>query len=84
MTQLEQALAAAEDAGLPLSDECLGVDGPAVRAIAEFDVEHVPDDPARAVAYSVLGTALYEPILVALRRLAHQDVAAVRLGFSDA
>jgi hypothetical protein len=24
----------------------------------------------------VLGTALYEPVVVALRRLAHQDVAA--------
>ncbi|MET0977050.1 MAG: MerR family transcriptional regulator [Leifsonia sp.] len=29
-----------------------------------------------AVEYAVLGTALYEPVVLAMRRLAHQDVAA--------
>jgi DNA-binding transcriptional MerR regulator len=81
--QLERALTAAETAGLPLTDERLDAYAPALRTIAEFDVAQVPDDPDRALEYSVLGTALYEPVLVALRRLAHQDVAAARLGGMD-
>ena len=64
----------------PLSDARLDVYAPSIRSIAEYDVAQVPDDPERAIEYSVLGTALYEPVLVALRRLAHQDVAAARLG----
>jgi len=78
--QLEQALTAAESAGLPLSDKRLAVYAPAIRQIADYDVAQVPTDPDRAIEYSVLGTALYEPVLVALRRLAHQDAAAARLG----
>lgn len=81
--QLEQALAAAESAGLPLSDARLAVYAPAIRQIAEYDVAQVPADPGRAIEYSVLGTALYEPVLAALRRLAHQDAAAARLGGVD-
>jgi len=81
--QLEQALTAAESAGLPLSDARLDVYAPSIRSIAEYDVAQVPDDAERAIEYSVLGTALYEPVLIALRRLAHQDVAATRLGGSD-
>ena len=84
VAQLEQALLAAENAGLGLLPERLAVYAPAIRAIAEYDVAHVPDDPAHAIEYSVLGTALYEPVIVALRRLAHQDVAAARLGTPEA
>jgi DNA-binding transcriptional MerR regulator len=77
--QLEQALAAAESAGLPLSDQRLATYAPAIRQIAEYDIAQIPSDPDRAIEYSVLGTALYEPVIVALRRLAHQDAAAARL-----
>ncbi|MCE9669767.1 MerR family transcriptional regulator [Myxococcus stipitatus] len=80
VAQLEQALAAAEAAGIPLDDERLAVYGPHVRAIAEFDVRSVPREPTAAVEYAVLGTALHEPVLVALRRLAHQDIAARLFG----
>jgi DNA-binding transcriptional MerR regulator len=80
VAQLERALTAAEAAGIPLDDERLAVYGPHIRAIAEYDVAQVPPDPARAVEYAVLGTALYEPVLLALRRLAHQDASARRLG----
>lgn len=79
VAQLERALEAAETAGLGLTDARLDVYAPAIRAIAEYDIAQVPDDPDRALEYSVLGTALYEPVLVALRRLAHQDVASARL-----
>jgi DNA-binding transcriptional MerR regulator len=80
VAQLERALTGAEAAGIPLDDERLAVYGPHIRAIAEYDVAQVPPDPARAVEYAVLGTALHEPVLLALRRLAHQDASARRLG----
>lgn len=76
--QLERALAAAEAMGVPLDDERLAVYAPHIRAIAEYDVSRIPDDPDAAIEYAVLGTAGHEPVLAALRRLAHQDLAATR------
>ena len=80
VAQFEAALESAESAGMPLSDERLDEYAAGIRRIAEYDIMHVPADGASAVEYSVLGTALYEPVLIALRRLAHQDIAARRLG----
>jgi DNA-binding transcriptional MerR regulator len=77
--QLERALEAADDAGLPLSEERLLVYGRSIRDIASADLDGMPADPGRAIEYAVLGTALYEPVLAALRRLAHQDLASRRL-----
>jgi DNA-binding transcriptional MerR regulator len=75
--QLERALAAAEAAGLPISDERLDAYGGAIRQLAAVDIGGLPAaSPEDAVRYAVLGTALYEPVVVALRRLAHQDLAA--------
>ncbi|WP_448809183.1 MerR family transcriptional regulator [Agromyces bauzanensis] len=78
VAQLESALAAAESAGMPISEERLLEYGRRLREIAVFDLERMPREPHAAVEYTVLGTALYEPVIVALRRLAHQDVAARR------
>jgi DNA-binding transcriptional MerR regulator len=78
VAQLETALAAAESAGMPLSDARLVEYGRALRAIAAYDVAHLPEEPRAAVEYTVLGTALYEPVILALRRLAHQQEAADR------
>lgn len=80
VAQLEQALEAAERAGLAMTPERLAAYAPAIRAIAEYDVSRIPADSSDAIGYAVLGTALYEPVIAALRRLAHQDVAARRLG----
>lgn len=81
VAQLERALAAAESVGMPMSDERLVGYGEHVRAIAQIDVAQVPSGDAKAaIQYAVLGTALYEPILAALRRLAHQDVSSSELG----
>lgn len=80
VAQLERALAAAEDAGLPLDDARLDAYGEHLGAIAEFDLSRIPSDAEGAVAYAVLGTAVYEPVILALRRLAHQDRAARMLG----
>ena len=78
VAQLESALEAAEAAGMPLSEERLLEYGRGLREIAAYDLERMPHEPHAAVEYTVLGTALYEPVLLALRRLAHQDVAARR------
>ncbi|MRG61116.1 MerR family transcriptional regulator [Agromyces sp. CFH 90414] len=79
VAQLESALASAEAAGLPVDDERLEQYGRHLAALAEFDLDRLPADPASAVEYTVLGTALHEPVLLALRRLAHQDAAVRRL-----
>ncbi|MBN9605210.1 MAG: MerR family transcriptional regulator [Actinomycetales bacterium] len=84
VAQLERALEAAEAAGLPMTPERARSYGAAIRAIAEFDVGAIPTDSSGAVGYAVLGTALYEPVIAAMRRLAHQDVAARRLGIEPA
>ncbi|QGH68228.1 MerR family transcriptional regulator [Pseudactinotalea sp. HY158] len=80
VAQLEEALRAADEAGLPISDARIDAYGGAVRALAEFDLDHAPEpaDASAVVEYAVLGTALYEPVLLALRRLAHQHLAAER------
>ncbi len=77
--QLDRALAAASAAGFPIDDDRLDHYNAHVRAIAEYDIAHIPDESAQsAIEYAVLGTALYEPVIVALRRLAHQDLARHR------
>lgn len=76
VAQLERALVAAESVGMPMDEQRLRHYGEHLRAIARFDIAQVPAaDPRAAIQYAVLGTALYEPVLAALRRLAHQDVS---------
>ena len=104
--QLESALQAVADAGIPITVERLEVYGQALHSMAELDIAMMPapgvgtdapheprggpspangsataaafspSEASAAIEYAVLGTALYEPVVVALRRLAHQDVAA--------
>lgn len=80
VAQLERALADAEAAGLPMTGDRLRAYAPHIRSIAAYDIDQMPLIPAAAaVEYAVLGTVLYEPILAALRRLAHAERAAERL-----
>jgi DNA-binding transcriptional MerR regulator len=73
--QLEAALAAVEEVGLPLSPSRLAAYAGAALDVARVDVADVPDeDPQDAVHYVVVGTVLYEPVLLALRRLAQQHL----------
>lgn len=78
MGQLESALTAAYEVGLTFDEERTRVYGEAAMAVAELDVGTIPedlwDDPGEAVTSVVLGTVLYEPLLLALRRLAQGDV----------
>lgn len=77
VAQLERALAAVDEAGIPMTDERLTTYAEHLRAIAAFDLSRMPRGESQAsVEYAVLGTALYEPVVVAMRRLAHQDLAA--------
>jgi DNA-binding transcriptional MerR regulator len=79
VAQFERSLAAAESVGLPISDERLVGYAKAIMSIAEIDLEQVPVASVQeAIEYSVLGTALYEPVIAAMRRLAHQHLAARR------
>lgn len=77
VVQLERALEALEAAGLSMTDERIDVYGRHIRGIAEIDLALLPSHPRQdTVEAAVLGTALYEPVLTAMRRLAHQDLAA--------
>jgi DNA-binding transcriptional MerR regulator len=76
VAQLERALEALEDAGIPMTDERLDAYGRHIRGIAEVDIGLMPTGSAEdAVRCAVLGTAIYEPVIAAMRRLAHQDIA---------
>lgn len=84
--QLERSLAAIDGTGIPMSDARLDAYASAARQVAEFDISRMPQAdaaPAAAIEYAVLGTALYEPVLMALRRLAHQDITARWLSHDD-
>jgi DNA-binding transcriptional MerR regulator len=76
MRQLAVAMRAAEDVGLPLTPDGLATYADAAYRVAEREIAGMPQDSlASAITYAVVGTVLYEPILLALRRLAHQDVS---------
>lgn len=80
VAQLEHALEAAEAAGIPMNDERIDAYGKHTHGIAEVDIRLMPTASAAAqVQYAVLGTILYEPVIAALRRLAHQDLTAKML-----
>ncbi|PFG15575.1 MerR-like DNA binding protein [Propionicimonas paludicola] len=73
---LASALELAGQVGLSPSDDQLAVYVQAAREVARADFARVPwDDPQQAAEWAVLGTALYEPISSALRRLAHSELA---------
>ena len=81
LRQLASALHALDAVGLPADVGTLLRYGRAVEPVAAAEVAAVPTtSPADAVAFVVAGTALYEPVLLALRRLAQQHASAVRFG----
>lgn len=76
VAQLERALHAVADAGLPMTEERLRTYADCLMTMAKLDVGRMPQNPpSAAVEYAVLGTALYEPVILAMRRLAHEDLA---------
>lgn len=75
VAQLDSAIRAVEGAGLPWDDEVLRRYARAMTDVAGQELAPVPHmAPADAIAYAVLGTALFEPVMLALRRLAHHHL----------
>ncbi len=81
IAQLAAALAALGDAGFAIPARNLEAYVDAARMIADAEIANIPgDDHREALRYTVLGTILVEPLLLALRRLAQQDAALRRFG----
>ena len=81
VAQLEEALRALEGTGLDASPAALRRYSEAMRRVAAEEVAPVASMQLdQAVTYAVLGTALYEPVLLALRRLAHHHLLVERTG----
>ena len=84
---LAQALQALRLAGFDTSNSMLDRYAASAHEIGAQDVAEVPmDSAAEAVRYVVIGTLLLEPVLLSLRRLAHEDVSTRRpvpLSFGD-
>lgn len=79
VAQLDEALRAVEGAGLDASPAVLRRYGDAMRTLAAAEIAPVADMSLDdAVPYAVLGTALYEPVMLALRRLAHHHLLVER------
>lgn len=73
--QLDAALSLASEVGIDIDAEQLRSYIAAVRDVARADFDRIPwQDPKDAVQFAVLGTVLYEPVLLALRRLAHAEI----------
>lgn len=77
--QLALAMASLEAVGLDSVTPPLSEYGRAVYALAEQEVATVPTSSQEAaVQYVVAGTVFFEPVLLALRRLAQQDASTRR------
>lgn len=74
--QLEDAIDAARNAGIPWGRDELARFADLARQIAKVDFSLVPWPNQRdAITVSVLGMVMTEPILVGLRRLSHQQLS---------
>ena len=69
---------------LPMSDDRARRYAEHIMAIARVELAGMPNDSVQnAIEYAVLGTSLYEPVILAMRRLAHQDLAAQMFADDD-
>lgn len=81
VAQLDEALGALEGAGLDASPGVLRRYADAMKQVAAAEIAPVAEMTLEeAVPYAVLGTALYEPVMLALRRLAHHHLLFERPG----
>ncbi|UNK70988.1 MerR family transcriptional regulator [Microbacterium sp. H1-D42] len=75
--QLEDAIRALEHANLDAGPDTLRRYADAMCTVAVDEIAPLSEmSLEEAISYSVLGTALYEPLMLALRRLAHQHLLA--------
>jgi DNA-binding transcriptional MerR regulator len=81
LAQLAAALEGIEAAGITLPDAVLDRYAELMHQVAEVDVGMVPIElPADAIRFVVTGTVLFEPLLLALRKLGHWQASARRFG----
>jgi DNA-binding transcriptional MerR regulator len=77
--RLARALDVLEDLGHPASDRLLDLYAAALRPLAAYEVTsvHNSDQPdvEQSVEAAVIGTLLQEPILLAIRRIAQENVS---------
>lgn len=73
--QLEKALSDLDSAGLRTADDRYDALATALRETAIREITDGPDSPEEFLSYAILSTVLIEPVILALRRLALQDVA---------
>lgn len=80
--QVTAALANARAAGWEVSERAFRAwaRGALVQARADVSARLGTLTPSEALEYAILGTALTDPVLTALRRLAQEAVSAERLG----
>lgn len=78
--QLTHALLALRRLGMPCSRDHLHAYARAARSVARAEIEQLRESPTRteAVQNAVVATVLYEPVLLALRRLAQEHESAQR------
>ncbi|MFD1713946.1 MerR family transcriptional regulator [Amnibacterium flavum] len=74
---LASALAGLRAADFTLKDETFDLYAAAMTTVADDEVRRIPTDSLQAaVEYVLLGTVLVEPVLLAMRRLAHERASA--------
>lgn len=74
---LAHALARLEAGGVAVSNEDLDGYAAAARTVATIDIAALPtDSPESALRHAIVGTALMDNVLIALRRLAQEDVSS--------
>jgi hypothetical protein len=75
LRQLEAALVALEAVGLPPRPATLQTYADAALSVATADVASMPPgSPTEVIRHVVIGTVMYEPVLIALHRLAQRHV----------
>lgn len=78
-TALAAALDALAAAGQPVPDDALATYADAADAVAQGEIASTPETSREGAAtYAVTGTVLAEPVLLALRRMVHEDLSARR------
>lgn len=81
LDDLSAALTALDAAGFSVANDQLLAYGRSMSALAAEEIAGIPEGTREdAVRYAVLGTILIEPLILALRRLAHDDAAIRRFG----
>ncbi|NYJ74032.1 MerR family transcriptional regulator [Allobranchiibius huperziae] len=78
--RLAAQLRAADGSGVRRLPDTLSQWAEAARLAARADLATVPNDPVGALRQVVVGTALIDPVLATLRRLAQQHEAVTSLG----